>query len=464
MTDERREDREAAIRSALSRREFLRIAGVTGAALGLGGGLGGLLAGCGGEEDTSGGTATTGAGTSGGAATGREIKIGYVSPQTGPLAGFGEADSFVLEGVKKGFAAGVAVAGVTHPVTILVKDSQSDPNRAAEVAGDLLLSDKVDLMLVASTPETTNPVSDQCEANGVPCVSTVAPWQPWFFGRKGDPAQGFEWTYHFFWGLEDIIAVFLDMWGQVPTNKSVAAVWPNDGDGNAWGDAQLGFPPELSKQGYQVADPGRYQNGTDDFSSQIAAFKKAGAEVVTGVPIPPDWTTFWKQAAQQGFRPKIASVGKALLFPSAVEALGELGDGMSTEVWWSPNHPFSSSLTGDSSQQLAEAYTSATGKQWTQPLGFAHALFEVANDVLTRTAEIDDRSSVLEALKSTDLNTIVGPVSWAQQGPVPNVAKTPLVGGQWGKGSQFKYDLTIVSNTLAPDIPTSGTLRPIAYS
>ena len=78
-------------------------------------------------------------------------------------------------------------------------------------------------MLVESTPETTNPVADDCEANGVPCLSTVAPWQPWFFARQADPAapKDFAWTYHFFWGLEDIIAVFLDMWSQVPTNKKV---------------------------------------------------------------------------------------------------------------------------------------------------------------------------------------------------------------------------------------------------
>ena len=74
-------------------------------------------------------------------------------------------------------------------------------------------------MLVASTPETTNPVSDQCELNEVPCVSTIAPWQPWFFGRGGDPAKGFNWTYHFFWGLEDVIAVFTNLWKSVPTNQ-----------------------------------------------------------------------------------------------------------------------------------------------------------------------------------------------------------------------------------------------------
>jgi branched-chain amino acid transport system substrate-binding protein len=291
----------------------------------------------------------------------------------------------------------------------------------------------------------------------------VAPWQPWFLARGGDPAVGFEWTYHFFWGLEDIIAVFVDMWSQLPTNKSVGALWPNDGDGNAWGDPTVGFPPELQKQGYKIVDPGRYQNLTDDFSAQISAFKTGGAEIVTGVPIPPDFTTFWKQAAQQGFQPKVASIGKALLFPSSVEALGDLGDGLSTEIWWTPSHPFKSSLTGESAKELADGYTSATQKQWTQPLGFVHALFEVAADVLSRAADLEDKASVAEALKATKLDTIVGPLDWSS-GPVPNVAKTPLVGGQWGKGTEFKYDLSIVSNSLASNIPTAGKLREIPWT
>ena len=276
------------------------------------------------------------------------------------------------------------------PVEVVVKDSQSNPNRAAEVAKDLIVKDKVDLMLVASTPETTNPVSTQCEIEEVPCISTVAPWQPWFIGRQANPAggppawKGFNYTYHFFWGLEDVIAVFTNMWGQVATNKSVGGLFPNDGDGNAWGDKVVGFPPVLEKGGYKLTDPGRYQNLTDNFSAQIGAFKSADCEIITGVVLPPDFTTFWKQALQQGFKPKVASIGKAILFPVAVEALGKDGHNLSSEVWWSPNHPFKSSLTGMSAKDLAGAYEGATKKQWTQPIGFAHALFEVAVDVLKR--------------------------------------------------------------------------------
>ena len=394
-------------------------------------------------------------------AAGRTIKIGYVTPRTGPLAPFAEADAFVIDQFKSQFGTGIAINGVKYPVEIIVKDSQSNPNRAAEVAADLILQSEIDLMLVSSTPETTNPVSDQCEINETPCISTVAPWQPWFFTRGGKPEKGFDWTYHFFWGLEDIVGVFNDMWSDVPTNKVVGGLWPNDGDGNAWGDAEAGFPPVLAKGGYKIVDPGRYQNLTDDFSAQITAYRQADAQIVTGVPIPPDFTTFWTQAAQKGLKPKIATVGKTLLFPVSVEALGDLGHNLSSEVWWTPNHPFKSSLSGQSSKDLAAQFEKATGKQWMQPIGFAHALFEIAVDTLRRTQDITKRASIRDALATTNLDTVVGKVAWGG-GPVKNVAKTPLVGGQWRRGGSRKYDLVVVSNSQAPAIPTAGKLEPIA--
>ncbi|WP_179400934.1 ABC transporter substrate-binding protein [Burkholderia guangdongensis] len=388
----------------------------------------------------------------------RTLKIGYVSPQTGPLAPFGEADRFTIQQMQMALKNGVAIGGKTYPVQILVKDSQSNPNRAGEVANDLILREKVDIMLVAGTPETANPVSDACELNETPCVSTVVPWQPWFFGRKGDPKKGFRYTYHFFWGLEDVIAVFTGMWQSVRTNKSVGGLFPNDGDGNAWGDAKLGFPPVLAQKGFTLKDPGRFQSMTQDFSAQIAAYKQANAQIVTGVVIPPDAKNFLVQARQQGFRPKVISIGKALLFPTSIEALGDLGEGLSTEVWWSPSHPFKSSLTGQNARQLADAYELATGKQWTQPIGFAHALFEIAIDALKRAKDLDSNDAVRDAVASTKLDTVVGRVAWGT-GPVKNVAKTPLVGGQWVKGTKHRFDLAIVNNQLAPSVPLAGPLK-----
>ncbi len=385
------------------------------------------------------------------------LRVGHVSPRTGSLAGFAEADEYVLQAISEAFSAGLENNGKSWTVEIISKDSQSNPNRAAEVAADLILGDEVDIIVAASTPDTVNPVSDQAEVNEVPCITTDCPWQPYFFGRNGVPGEGFLSTYHFFWGLEDVIAAFLDMWGQSGVAKNVGGLFPNDADGNAWGDAKLGLPKPLAAAGYELTDPGRYQPLSDDFSNQIAAFKSAGCEIVTGNMIPPDFATFWSQSAQQGFSPKVVTIGKALLFPSVIDSLGERGDGLSTEVWWSPDHPFTSSLTGVSSRDLAEGYTAAEGRPWTQPIGFKHALFEVVADVIKRAEDLEDPEAIVAAIAATELNTIVGPVNWAN-GPINNVTKTPLVGGQWQRDGDG-FDLKIVANSEAPEIPRTADLK-----
>jgi branched-chain amino acid transport system substrate-binding protein len=396
-------------------------------------------------------------GTTTRAATSKVIKIGHITPQTGALAPFAEADPFILDQIRNAVSKGINNGGSTYQVEIISKDSQSKTNRASEVAADLILKDKVDLIVASGTPETTNPVADQAEANEVPCITSITPWQPYFFGRHGTPDKGFTWTYHFFWGLEDVIASFFALWGSVETNKVVGALFPNDGDGNAWGDAKLGFPPDLQKAGYKLVDPGRFQPVNDDFGSQISAFKNAGVEIVTGVVIPPDFATFWNQAAQQGFKPKVVTVGKALLFPASVTALGDRADGLSSEIWWSPSHPFKSGLTGQTAKELCEAYERSTSRQWTQPIGFQHALFEVAIDVVKRAKNLSEPSSVLEAITATDYNSIVGPIKWSGK-PVKNVSKTPLVAGQWRK-KEKSFELVICENTTAPSIATQDKLR-----
>ena len=387
------------------------------------------------------------------------IKVGHVSPRTGPLAGFGEADGFILDQVRGILAKGLPNGGKTYKVEIISKDSQSSASRASEVASELILGDKVNFLVGSGTPDTTNPISDQAEVNEIPCLTTNCPWQPYFFGRKGVPGKGFKWTYLFFWGLEDVIGAFLALWDELPNNKVIGGLFPNDADGNAWGDAEHGVPPAYKKAGYKLIDPGRYQPMNNDFTSQISAFKAANAEIVTGVMIPPDFATFWSQAAQQGFKPKIVTIGKALLFPSVIDSLGARGNDLSSEIWWSPNHPFKSGLTGQSCKQLADAYTAATKRPWTQPIGFQHALFEVAIDILKRAKNPTDPKAILDSMVATNYQSIVGPVHWTGK-PVKNVSKTPLVGGQWQKKGD-KFELVITENKTAPEIPTGGKLLPL---
>ena len=395
-------------------------------------------------------------------ATGKAIKIGFVSPETGPIAAFGSADKFIIDAVRKHIGDGVTIGGMKYPVEIIVRDSQSNPSRAADVAAELITKEKVTLMLASSTTDTVNPVSDQCEVNGVPCITTDAPWEAVFFGRGGNPAKGFDYTYHFFWGLSQVVTTYTGLWNSIDTNKKVGLLWSNDGDGVALSNNVHGLPPGFAKAGYMLTDAGLFTPLSSDFTAQITKLKNAGCDIVSGVFLPPDFATFWTQCGQQGYKPKAVTIAKALLFPASIEALGERGIGLSSEEWWSPNHPFKSGLTGQSAAELCAAFTKATGKQWVQPIGFKHALLEVALDVLKRTKNIGDPQSIVTAIASTDYNSIVGPVSW-KKGPVKNVSTTPLVGGQWVKGKKFKYDIEIANNAAYPGIATVRKFEPIAY-
>ena len=393
----------------------------------------------------------------------RVLKIGFVSPQTGPLAAFGEADGFVLDGIRAALSGGILSAGETWQVEIIARDTQSNPNRTAEVATDLILRDEVDLIVASSTGDTTNPVADVAELNEVPCITTDTPWEAHFFGRNGSPAKGFDWTYHFFWGLADLLGVFTDMWNTHETNHVVGGVFANDVEGVSLTHPETGFLAPMKAAGYELLLPGLMDPGAQDLTAFISAYSSADAELVTGAITPPDFSTFWAQAAQQGLRGrlKFATIAKAMLFPAAVEALGDTGEGITTEIWWSPSHPYSSGLTGQSTADYCASYTETTGRQWTQPLGFKHALLEVAIDALKRAADPKDPGAVRDAIAETNYQSLVGPVSWRGGGPrnpVRNVCTTPLVGGQWKRGSIFPYELAIVNNERINEIPTTGDL------
>jgi len=317
----------------------------------------------------------------------------------------------------------------------------------------------------SSTGDTVVPVADQCELAGVPCITADDPWEDFFFGRKGNPAKGFEWTYHFFWGFGMVANLFADMWLSMPTNKKVGLMLTNDQDGIAASDKEHGMAATFRKKGLDIVDLGLYPSLSDDFTAQIRQLKENNCDTICGIFNPPQFAIFWTQCAQQGYRPKIVTPPKALLFPTAVEALGDRGAGTSTEVWWSHHHPFKSGLTGQSAREFCDAYEKTTSKQWTQPLGFKHANIEVAIDVLKRTKKLDP-VAIRDAIKETNYQSLVGPLTWkgGPTNPVPNVCTTPLVGGQWKKGTKFKYDLNVVFNKSAPNIPLDSPFEPIQYS
>ncbi len=192
-------------------------------------------------------------------------------------------------------------------------------------------------MLTTSTPETVNPVSDACEAAGVPCISTVVPWEAWYFGRGAKPGapSPFKFTYHFCFGVAAV--------RQRLHHDVAAGTRQQEGRRDV---AQRRRRQRDPRSARTAAQEGRlhdrrpgclHATGPTTTPPRSREFKAKNCEIFNTFPIPPDFATFWQQAAQQGYKPKIAQIAKTGLFPSQVEALGPIGVGIAGGEYWGPD-------------------------------------------------------------------------------------------------------------------------------
>src|SRR5579864_4127555 len=443
MSDQTGQSESTSPLSGISRRGLLRAAGAGAAVVG----AGGLLQAC--------GSGIKGASPGSGGGGTKAITIGWIHPLTGALAGFGAPDNWVISKIKQTtpYKNGFKIGSKTYAVTIKSYDSQSSPTRAGDLARTAILNDGVNLLLASSTPETVNAVSSQAETLGTPLICANIPWEPWYINLGGNPAKPTvkpKFVVMYFLGAEHLVKTFIPMWdrihAQLHTDKVVAAAFPNDSDGNAF---RAVFPPIAKAAGYKMVLSSPYPDGTTNYSSMISQFKSAKADFFTNVPLPPDFATMWKQSAQQGFRPKLATVAKVLLFPPDAYALGSLAYNVATDAWWVPSLPWTSTFTGETCQQLANDFEATTHGQWNSNIS-NYSLFEAAHAALTSVSDPHDKAEVADAIHKVNIQAVAGPLNFASGGPAPGVAITPPVGVQWQKGTKYPVEMQVVDNTLQP--------------
>ena len=293
-------------RGKVSRRDFLKIGALTGAALGVGGGLTGALAACGSDSGSTRTAAAAAAARSRWASSRR-------SPARSPLSAI--PDPGCVKQWNAAVAGGLECGdGQTHPIKIIVKDTQSDTNRAAQVTGDLITNDGSTSSWCAPRPTPCRRSPTSAEALQMPCVTNDCPWQAYFFGRGGDPAEGFEWTYH---------AAGASRASRPPSSTCGTRSRPTRRSARCGRTTATALPGRREDRPAAGPQAGRLhhrrrralQDLTETTPRRSASSSPPTRRSSAASCFPPDFTNFWKQSLQQGFNPIVATVGKALLFP-----------------------------------------------------------------------------------------------------------------------------------------------------
>jgi branched-chain amino acid transport system substrate-binding protein len=226
-----------------------------------------------------------------------------------------------------------------------------------------------------------------------------------------------------------------------------------DVDGTSWYESII---PLLKANGLAPMELGTFPPGTGDFSALIQRWKAEKAEILWGNLMPDSFAILWRQCAQQGYRPKMALIGRALLDISSVEALGgNLGDGILTEAWWLPDYPYGSPPY-PGSKAFAEMYEKERGLPWVMPLGAAYSQIQVIVDAVSKAGTLDvDR--VNEVMPQTDVVTSLGKVHFD---PKTHTCAAPVVIAQWRK-TEKGWALPIVFSSIPEIKPTAEILFPL---
>jgi len=381
------------------------------------------------------------------------IRIGALVSLTGSLGAEGKAlewayskavDDYNREG-------GVYVKeyGKKIPLQVIFADAKSDADAAATAAAKLILQDKVNFLVTSHPPPIAFPIASMAEKYKVPMVMHGGPNEPFIASGPWKYA----WEYSF--KLADVV----DLWTELTleyaeqTNKIVAVAVVGDVDGTEWYNMMI---PKLKEIGLTPLELGTFPPGTSDFTALIQEWKRQNAEIFWANCDVDSFTILWRQCAEQGYRPKLALVGRAVLDASSAEALGgDLAEGIITEAWWHPDFPWATPPFSGS-RQFAEMYEKERGLPWVMPLGAAYAQIQIIVDAISRAGTLDP-DKVNEAIGQSTIVTPLGPVHFD---PETHACACDLVQGQWRK-TEKGWELAIVYSKNPEIKPTAEMEFPL---
>ena len=248
-------------------------------------------AGCGqDEEDSGGGGANAGAPKSAPGFDGKTIKLGVLTPLTGPVAVIGEpltaGNEVYFEAVnKKGGIAG------KYKVEIEQADTQYAPDRTVQQYNRL-----------------KGQVTAFTQVLGTAPTLAVVPQ------LKRDKMLAAPASLDAFWVREPNLLPIGGPYQVQAINALDYYINESDGKGkrictmiqdDAYGEAGLeGVEFAAQELGFEVAETQRYKTGTKDVGGQISRLRSAKCDAVFLVSVPSDAGTIWGTAAQVKFAPR----------------------------------------------------------------------------------------------------------------------------------------------------------------
>ncbi len=337
----------------------------------------------------------------------KPFKIGLSMPQTGGLAAGGRASQLGLEIWRDDINAKGGLLG--RPVELIIYDDKSSATESPAIYAKLLDVDKVDMIFAPYGTVQTAPVLPVAKQRGMVMIGNFAfqvnakiRHDMWFNVAPWGPADS--------WGN-----AFLDI-GQKAGGKTLA-VLASDQE----------FSQNVAKAAKDVAISRNipivfeqnYPPSTVEFAGIIRSLKAAKPDMVYVTSYPPDTAGILRAVNEIGVGENVKIFGGGMVgvqFASVMENLGSLLNGVTNFNSWLPEP----SMFFEGTKAFFEKYSARAAAAKVDALGYYLAPFGYAQGQLIELAVNGTKSfeqkAIAEYLHTNEMKTIVGPISFAEDG------------------------------------------------
>jgi branched-chain amino acid transport system substrate-binding protein len=374
----------------------------------------------------------------------KSIKISSVVPLTGAFSSTGVplkvAYEIITEKINKEGGIYVKEYGKKLPVDLKILDDESNGQKTQS-----------QLEYASSWGAVANLGGLGCSSFelGTPiCAKNKIAWIGPGCGGWAPHQRGNEWLFSVFEKTKFVAPMLYDMILENPQEKprKVAIFEINQLDCQ---ETVSFMQPSIKKGGFEVVFHRKYPFGTKDFSALITGAKSAGAEILYAYPIPPEAPTILKQMKELDFNPKVTFFNRAIISTKLFETLGKTSDYVVGST------PYFSELNFPENDYLWDASKKVIGREPDPSVGAGYASAQVLYAAIEKAGTLE-RMAIRDAIRSTDMMTVCGPVKFDDKGlPVNKV----LVNIQYMDGKARM----VYANASGKKFPKEVPITPFQY-
>jgi branched-chain amino acid transport system substrate-binding protein len=353
----------------------------------------------------------------GGALAADTIKVGVLLPLTGAQAKFGEIEKRSFEMAAEEINAKGGVKGMK--IELLFEDDTGKPDVGRSGVEKLISREKVPVITggySSSVTAAAAPVAQQFKVPFVICT-----------GSADDITEkGYDYIFRINPAASEYPKAVESFLKEVAKDvKTVALLYENSAFGQS---SSKSFEEDAKAAGLQILVKEGYQAGAIDFKPILTKVKAANPDMIYMVSYVMDASLLMRQSKELRINPKIfVGGGAGFTLPEFAKSAGDASDGVYSATLWVETLPF------PGAKEYFDKYKKKYKDETEYHGAEAYAAMQVVADALKRAKSITPKD-VRDALATTDMKTVFGPVKFVSYGKKTQQNKLDTYMVQWQKG------------------------------